>query len=69
MAIDVVIEKHPQYLLHGHEPLTMNLASASMLAQLKTDLVGLNEQVLTWWWPSRRNQFVFQRDTIPKPSA
>src|SRR5467141_2966081 len=23
-AIDVVVEKHPQYLLHGHEPLTRN---------------------------------------------
>jgi glyoxylase-like metal-dependent hydrolase (beta-lactamase superfamily II) len=46
-AIDVVVEKHPQYLLHGHEPLTRNFASASMLAQLKTDLVWLHEQVLT----------------------
>jgi len=24
-AIDVVVEKHPQHLLHGHEPLTRNL--------------------------------------------
>jgi glyoxylase-like metal-dependent hydrolase (beta-lactamase superfamily II) len=46
-AIDVVVEKHPQYLLHGHEPLTRNFASVSMLAQLKTDLVWLREQVLT----------------------
>jgi glyoxylase-like metal-dependent hydrolase (beta-lactamase superfamily II) len=46
-AIDVVVEKHPQYLLHGHEPLTRNFASASMLAQLKTDLVWVHEQVLT----------------------
>src|SRR5580692_1256636 len=45
-AIDVVVEKHPQYLLHGHEPLTRNFASASMLAQLKIDLVWLREQVL-----------------------
>ena len=46
-AIDVVVEKHPQYLLHGHEPLTRNFASVSMLAQLKTDLVWLHDQVLT----------------------
>src|ERR1700676_10144 len=46
-AIDVVVEKHPRYLLHGHEPLTRNFASATMLAQLKTDLVWLREQVLT----------------------
>jgi hypothetical protein len=24
-AIDVVVEKHPQYLLHGHEPLTLGI--------------------------------------------
>ncbi len=26
-AIDIVVAKHPQYLLHGHEPLTRNFAS------------------------------------------
>ena len=46
-AIDIVVEKHPQHLLHGHEPLTRNFASPSMLAQLKTDLVWLREQVLS----------------------
>jgi glyoxylase-like metal-dependent hydrolase (beta-lactamase superfamily II) len=45
-SIDVVVEKHPRYLLHGHEPLTRNFASSSMLAELKTDLVWLREQVL-----------------------
>ena len=45
-AIDVVVEKHPRYLLHGHEPLTRNFASVAMLAQLKTDLVWLREQIL-----------------------
>jgi glyoxylase-like metal-dependent hydrolase (beta-lactamase superfamily II) len=45
-AIDVVVEKHPQHLLHGHEPLTRNFASSQMLAKLKTDLVWLHEQVL-----------------------
>ncbi len=45
-AIDVVVEKHPPHLLHGHEPLTRNFASPLMLAQLKTDLVWLREQVL-----------------------
>jgi glyoxylase-like metal-dependent hydrolase (beta-lactamase superfamily II) len=46
-AIDVVVEKHPKYLLHGHEPLTRNFTSPAMLAQLKTDLTWLREQVLT----------------------
>jgi glyoxylase-like metal-dependent hydrolase (beta-lactamase superfamily II) len=31
-AIDIVVQKNPRYLLHGHEPLTRNFASASMLA-------------------------------------
>ena len=39
-AIDIVVEKHPQHLLHGHEPLTRNFASAAMLAQLKTIWCG-----------------------------
>jgi glyoxylase-like metal-dependent hydrolase (beta-lactamase superfamily II) len=46
-AIDVVVASHPQHLLHGHEPLTHNFASASMLAQLKIDLIWLREQVLS----------------------
>src|SRR5262245_6762903 len=45
-AIDIVVQKNPRYLLHGHEPLTRNFASATMLAQLKTDLVWLRDQVL-----------------------
>ncbi len=46
-AIDVVVQRNPRYLLHGHEPLTRNFASPSMLARLKTDLLWLREQVLT----------------------
>jgi glyoxylase-like metal-dependent hydrolase (beta-lactamase superfamily II) len=45
-AIDIVVQKQPKYLLHGHEPLTRNFASPAMLAQLKTDLSWLREQVL-----------------------
>jgi len=44
-AIDILVAAHPRHLLHGHEPLTRNFASASMLATLKTDLVWLREQV------------------------
>jgi hypothetical protein len=46
-AIDILVEKQPKYLLHGHEPLTRNFTSAAMLAQLKTDLAWLREQVLS----------------------
>src|SRR5262245_10227214 len=45
-AIDVVVEKHPKHLLHGHEPLTRTFTSAAMLSQLKTNLIWLREQVL-----------------------
>jgi alkyl sulfatase BDS1-like metallo-beta-lactamase superfamily hydrolase len=46
-AIDILAAAHPRYLLHGHEPLTRNFASTSMLAVLKTDLVWLRGQVLS----------------------
>jgi len=44
-AIDTLQQERPQHLLHGHEPLTRNFASVAMLAQLKTDLAWLREQV------------------------
>jgi glyoxylase-like metal-dependent hydrolase (beta-lactamase superfamily II) len=45
-AIDIVVQTQPKHLLHGHEPLTRNFASSSMLAQLKTDLIWLRAQAL-----------------------
>jgi hypothetical protein len=45
-AIDIVVQKNPKYLLHGHQPLTRNFRSPAMLAQLKVDLGWLREQVL-----------------------
>ena len=45
-AIDIVVQKNPRYLLHGHEPLTRNFSSPAILSQLKTDLAWLREQVL-----------------------
>jgi glyoxylase-like metal-dependent hydrolase (beta-lactamase superfamily II) len=45
-AIEIVVQRNPRYLLHGHEPLTRNFASAAMLAQLRTDLLWLRDQVL-----------------------
>jgi alkyl sulfatase BDS1-like metallo-beta-lactamase superfamily hydrolase len=46
-AIDVVVQKHPRHMLHGHEPLTRTFASPDILAQLKTNLTWLRDQVLT----------------------
>jgi glyoxylase-like metal-dependent hydrolase (beta-lactamase superfamily II) len=64
-AIDVVVEKHPQHLLHGHEPLTRVFASAGMLEQLKTDLVWLREQVLTAVRRGDERAAIHQANLIP----
>lgn len=64
-AIDVVIEKHPRYLLHGHEPLTRNFASTSMLAELKTDLVWLREQVLIAIRRGDERAAIYRANLIP----
>ena len=45
-AIDVIVSRNPQYLLHGHEPLTRNFSSPLILSHLKTDLTWLQDQVL-----------------------
>jgi glyoxylase-like metal-dependent hydrolase (beta-lactamase superfamily II) len=64
-AIDIVVEKHPQHLLHGHEPLTRNFASSSMLAQLKRDLVWLREQVLSATRRGDERGVIHQANLIP----
>jgi len=45
-ALDIVVEKNPQYLLHGHQTLTRVYSSPSLLAHLRADLAWLREQVL-----------------------
>jgi glyoxylase-like metal-dependent hydrolase (beta-lactamase superfamily II) len=45
-AIDEIVTRNPQHLLHGHEPLTRNFSSTLILSHLKTDLEWLQEQVL-----------------------
>ena len=46
-ALDVVVSKNPQRLLHGHEPLTRVFSSPLILSHLRTDLAWLQDQVLT----------------------
>jgi glyoxylase-like metal-dependent hydrolase (beta-lactamase superfamily II) len=46
-AIDVVVSRNPEHLLHGHEPLTRVFSSPLILIHLKTDLAWLRDQVLT----------------------
>jgi alkyl sulfatase BDS1-like metallo-beta-lactamase superfamily hydrolase len=64
-AIDIVVEKHPSHLLHGHEPLTRNFASPSMLAQLKTDLLWLREQVVSATRRGNERGVIHQANLIP----
>src|SRR5437773_1963426 len=64
-AIDIVVQKNPRYMLHGHEPLTRNFASATMLAQLKIDLVWLREQVLTAVRRGDERAAIHQANLIP----
>jgi glyoxylase-like metal-dependent hydrolase (beta-lactamase superfamily II) len=45
-AIDVIVSRDPQHLLHGHEPITRNFTSPLILSHLKTDLAWLRDQVL-----------------------
>jgi glyoxylase-like metal-dependent hydrolase (beta-lactamase superfamily II) len=64
-AIDAVVDKHPQHLLHGHEPLTSNFASTTILAQLKPDLIWLREQVLTAVRRGDERSAIHQSNLIP----
>jgi glyoxylase-like metal-dependent hydrolase (beta-lactamase superfamily II) len=64
-AIDMVIALHPQVLLHGHQALTANFASPAMLAQLKTDLIWLREQVASAVVRGDERAAIHQANLIP----
>jgi glyoxylase-like metal-dependent hydrolase (beta-lactamase superfamily II) len=64
-AIDIVVAAHPRRLLHGHEPLTSNFASSSMLASLKEDLVWLRDQVLRAVQRGEERGEIHQANLIP----
>jgi hypothetical protein len=64
-AIDIVVEKNPRYLLHGHQPLTQNFGPAPVLAALKTDLVWLRAQVLEAIRRGDENAMVQQANLMP----
>ena len=64
-AIDIVVQKNPQHLLHGHEPLTRNFGSPAMLAQLKLDLGWLREQVLNAVRRGDERAVIQQANLIP----
>src|SRR5713226_2702471 len=64
-AIDIVVQKNPRYLFHGHEPLTRNFSSPDMLAQLKTNLVWLREQVLNATHRGDERAAIHEANLIP----
>jgi len=64
-AIDIVIARNPQYLLHGHEPITRNFTSPSLLAHLKADLIWLREQVLAAIRRGDERAAIHQSNLIP----
>jgi glyoxylase-like metal-dependent hydrolase (beta-lactamase superfamily II) len=64
-AIDIVVQKSPRYLLHGHEPLTRLFASPVMLAKLKTHLAWLREEILTAIRRGDERAAVQQANLIP----
>ncbi len=64
-AIDVVVQKNPRYMLHGHEPLTRNFSSPDTLAQLRTNLSWLRDQVLTAIRGGDTRAAIHQANLIP----
>jgi glyoxylase-like metal-dependent hydrolase (beta-lactamase superfamily II) len=64
-AIDLVVQKHPRHLLHGHEPLTRLFASPSMLANLKTYLGWLHMEVLAAIRRGAERASIQQANLIP----
>ena len=64
-AIDIVVQKKPGHLLHGHEPLTRVFASPSMLANLKSHLAWLHEQVLVGIRQGDERASIQQANLIP----
>lgn len=64
-AIDVVVQKNPRHLLHGHEPLTRNFGSPAILAQLKLDLGWLRQQVLNAVRHGEERAVIQQANLIP----
>jgi len=64
-AIDIVVQKNPRIMLHGHEPLTRNFSSPDMLAQLKSNLSWLRDQVLTAIRRGDTRSAIHQANLIP----
>lgn len=64
-AIDVVLQKQPRYLLHGHVQLTENFSSPEMLAQIKSNLTWLRDEVLAAIHRGETRAAIHQANLIP----
>jgi glyoxylase-like metal-dependent hydrolase (beta-lactamase superfamily II) len=64
-ALDTVVSRNPQHLLHGHEPLTRVFNSPVILGHLKTDLAWLRNQVLTAIRRGHERAAIHQLNLIP----
>jgi glyoxylase-like metal-dependent hydrolase (beta-lactamase superfamily II) len=64
-AIEVVVQKDPRHILHGHEPLTRNFSSPAMLAQLKPHLAWLRDKVLSMAGQGEPRAVIHQANLIP----
>ena len=64
-AIDQIVSRNPEHLLHGHEPLTRNFSSSLILSHLKTDLVWLQDQVIAAIRRGEERAAIHQANLIP----
>jgi glyoxylase-like metal-dependent hydrolase (beta-lactamase superfamily II) len=64
-AIDIVVQKNPRHLLHGHEPLNRLFASPTMLADLKSHLACLRDQLLAAIRRGEERASIQQANLIP----
>jgi glyoxylase-like metal-dependent hydrolase (beta-lactamase superfamily II) len=64
-AIEVVVEKNPRHILHGHEPLTRNFGPTIVLAELKEHLAWLRDQVLSAISRGEERGSIHQANLIP----
>jgi hypothetical protein len=68
-SIDTVVRLKPQHLLHGHAPLTRLFNSPQMLADLKTQLVWLKNEVLLRIWKGESRPAIHHQNLIPPTLA
>ena len=64
-AIDLVAERNPRYLLHGHEPLTSNFNSPALLTSLKKHLKWLQQETIRTIQVGTNRADIHQQNLIP----